>query len=151
MAVVALAVPPVVAGAEVLGGAPEKTAAPPPQTTPEQSTPEALDGLQFGNPAAGIDLIEPPETDSYGAAELRHPIDLPQGRLSWQPQIALAYASDAGNGWLGEGWDVSLDAIRVPGLGSDVSADAISVDTRWGVPRYNGAKESETYLSAASS
>ena len=144
--VVALLGPQVVAGAEVLGGAPEKTAAPPPQTTPEQSTPQALDGLQFGNPAAGIDLIEPPETDSYGAAELRHPIDLPQGRLSWQPQIALAYGSDAGNGWLGEGWDVSLDAIRVPGLGSDVSADAISVDTRWGVPRYSGAKESETYL-----
>lgn len=143
---VALVDPPVVAGAEVLGGAPEATAAAPPQTTPEQSEPEALDGLQFGDPAAGIDLVEPPETDSYGSAQLRHPIDIPEGRLGWQPEIALAYASDGGNSWLGQGWDVSLDAIRLPGLGADVSADSISVDTRWGVPRYDDGKESETYL-----
>ena len=35
-------------------------------------------------------------------------------------------------GLLGEGWDLNIPTI--------------SVDTRWGVPRYNNTKESETYL-----
>lgn len=143
---VALIEPPLIAGAEVLGGALQRTAAAPAQDRPPLAKPSTFEDLQYGDPAAGIDLVEPPEADAYGGAQLRHPIELPQGRLSWQPQVALAYDSGAGNGWLGEGWDVSLDAIRVPGLGADVSADSISVDTRWGVPRYKGDVESETYV-----
>lgn len=132
--------------AEVLGGAPATAGAPPPMTSPEQGTPASLDGLQYGDPSAGIDLVEEPVTDSYGSAQLRHPIDLPLGRLAWQPQIQLAYDSEGENDWLGLGWDLSLDAIKVPGLGSDVSADSIEVDPRWGVPRYLDDAETETYL-----
>lgn len=154
IAVVALLAPPVVATADVLGGAPDNTAAPPPQTTPDKGRPKSLDGIQLGDPSEGVDLVDPPEPDSYGGAALRHPIELPQGRLNWQPQIALAYDSGGGDGWLGQGWDLSLDAIHVPGLGADVSADSISVDTRWGVPRYDAAAaagaplghETETYV-----
>ncbi|MGY2873505.1 RHS repeat-associated protein [Marmoricola sp. URHA0025 HA25] len=141
--VIALAPP---AGAEVLGGAPANAGAAPPVTSPQQGTPDSLDGLQYGDPAAGLDLVDEPATDSYGAAQLRHPIDLPTGRLNWQPQIQLAYSSDGEDDWLGEGWDLSLDAIKVPGLGSDVSADSIEVDTRWGVPTYDKNDETETYL-----
>ena len=37
-----------------------------------------------------------------------------------------------GNGWLGVGWDLSVPSI--------------TVDTRWGVPRYDNEKESEVYI-----
>jgi hypothetical protein len=43
----------------------------------------------------------------------------------------VTYNSDGGNGWLGLGWNLSVSSIRV--------------ETRWGVPRYDAAKESETY------
>ncbi len=134
------------AGAEVLGGAGVTVAASPPHPAPEQGRATELDGLQFGDAAAGIGIVDPPEADSFGEAQLRYPIDIPPGRLGWQPQLGLAYGSGGDNGWMGVGWDLSLDAIRVPGLGSDVSADAIEVDNRWGVPRYDGSVESESYL-----
>ncbi|HVM01686.1 MAG TPA: SpvB/TcaC N-terminal domain-containing protein, partial [Acidimicrobiales bacterium] len=134
------------AAGEVLGGAADEVAAAPGRVPPDAGPPEELDGLQYGDPAAGIGLIEPPEPDSFGDAQLRYPIEIPPGRLGWQPQIGLAYSSAGDNGWMGVGWDLSLDAISLPGLAADVSADSIEVDTRWGVPRYDAAKESETYL-----
>ena len=41
------------------------------------------------------------------------------------------YAIRSYYGWLGLGWDLSVPSI--------------TVDTRWGVPRYSPEKESETY------
>lgn len=49
-----------------------------------------------------------------------------------QPGLAIQYNSGGGNGWLGLGWDLSIPSI--------------SIDNRWGVPRYDGANESETYI-----
>ena len=49
-----------------------------------------------------------------------------------QPQLAIQYNSSGGNGWLGLGWDLSVPSI--------------SIDTRWGVPRYRADKETETYM-----
>src|SRR5262249_49440797 len=56
----------------------------------------------------------------------------PPGRNGVQPEIGLVYDSDRvnTNGWLGVGWDLELPSIEV--------------DTRFGVPRYDGT--SETYL-----
>ncbi|MEG2071235.1 MAG: SpvB/TcaC N-terminal domain-containing protein, partial [Bacteroidales bacterium] len=61
-----------------------------------------------------------------------YPLDIPAGRQGMQPQLALSYSSGGGNGWLGVGWDISLPAI--------------TVETRWGVPRYDHSKESEVYV-----
>ena len=49
-----------------------------------------------------------------------------------QPPLAVQYNSVGGNGWMGMGWDIP--------------AQAITIDTRFGVPRYDAASETETYL-----
>lgn len=48
------------------------------------------------------------------------------------PNLGIQYNSDGGNGWLGEGWNMPVPSI--------------TIDTKWGVPRYDTAKETETYL-----
>ena len=48
-----------------------------------------------------------------------------------EPKLDIAYSSGAGNGWLGLGWNLSIPSI--------------TIDTRWGAPRYRLERESETY------
>ena len=100
-----------------------------PQTT--SFNPTQLKDLQAANPATGVNLISPPGATNTGEARLSYPIDVPAGRGGVQPDLALGYNSGAANSWIGQGWDLS--------------APAITVDTRWGVPRYNDALETETY------
>ena len=105
--------------------------------TPAGIVPLLLDGsrlesLSEADPAAGINLIEPPEASNLGDANLGYPIEVPPGRLGVQPQLEVTYSSAAGNGWLGLGWNLTVPTI--------------TVDTRWGVPRYSATHETETYL-----
>ncbi len=132
--------------AEVLGGLPDDIASAPGMDGPWQGIAEQMDGLQYADPAAGIDLIEPPQPSNYGSAAVTHPVELPPGRLEWQPEISLDYSSDGANDWMGVGWSLAFESIDVPALGAPVAAESITVDTRWGVPRYNPNKESESYL-----
>ncbi|WP_303813124.1 toxin TcdB middle/N-terminal domain-containing protein, partial [Apibacter mensalis] len=53
-------------------------------------------------------------------------------RNGMSPSLGIQYNSDGGSGWLGEGWDMNIPSI--------------TVDTRWGVPRYDTSKETETYM-----
>jgi RHS repeat-associated protein len=94
--------------------------------------PTQLKDIKAADPGAGINLIEPPQANNNGDARLSYPIEIPQGRQGMQPQLAISYNSAGGNGWLGQGWDLSVPSI--------------SIETRWGVPRYDEKKESETYL-----
>ena len=89
---------------------------------PLQFNPNSIKDIAAADPAAGIDIIEPPKANNQGTAELSYPIRLPPGRGSFSPQLALNYSSSRGDGWLGMGWD--LDVPR------------IEIDTRWGVPAY---------------
>ena len=57
---------------------------------------------------------------------------MPPARHGMQPSLGIQYNSDGGSGLLGEGWDLSVPTI--------------SVETRWGVPRYDQTNETETYL-----
>jgi RHS repeat-associated protein len=89
---------------------------------PRSFDPNAMKGIELASPAAGIPLMEPPAISPFGAAQLSHPIQLPPGRNGVQPNLAFAYSSERGNGWMGVGWDVPISAIEI--------------DTRFGVPRY---------------
>ncbi len=101
---------------------------------PETSayTPTSIKELKAADPLEGLTLIQPPTANNSGTANLSYPIEIPAGRQGMQPNLALTYNSGGGNGWLGVGWDISIPSI--------------TVETRWGVPRYDLDKESEVYV-----
>lgn len=84
------------------------------------------------DPGAGIQLIEPPQANNQGDNRLSYPLQVPPGRQGLQPDLNVGYDSGRGDGWLGVGWDLPTPVI--------------TVDTRWGVPRYDANTETETYL-----
>src|SRR4051794_17974746 len=114
-----------------LGDANGTTIAREPQLTPAEIGDGSVDGLQFPNPTEGLATIDPPAASNDGGAHLSYPLVIPKGR-GIAPDLSLDYASSGGNGWVGQGWDLSVGDV--------------SVDTRWGAPRFDATKESETYL-----
>ncbi|HLS12507.1 MAG TPA: SpvB/TcaC N-terminal domain-containing protein [Flavobacteriaceae bacterium] len=93
--------------------------------------PTQISDMEFANPTDGVVSISPPQANSKGVANTSFPIKLPAGRNGMQPNISIDYSSEGGNGWLGKGWDLTMSNI--------------SVNTKWGVPRYDGLYESEVY------
>ena len=93
--------------------------------------PDSLQQLESADPAAGIPLIDPPDASPTGDAALSFPLEVPPGRLGMAPDLEITYDSRGGDGWLGMGWDLSVPAVEV--------------DTRFGVPRYDPDRETETY------
>ncbi|MCY9877328.1 SpvB/TcaC N-terminal domain-containing protein [Vibrio natriegens] len=93
-----------------------------------------LKDLKAANPGASINLIQAPKANALGDARVSYPIELPGGRQGMEPQLHVSYSSVGGNGWMGIGWNLSLPTV--------------SIDTRWGVPRYLNEAETETYLFA---
>lgn len=105
-------------------------------TTPESPetqgfAPTMMNDIKAADPTSKIELIAPPTANNQGSANLSYPIELPPARNGMSPQLAITYNSDGGSGWLGEGWDLQIPSI--------------TVDTRWGVPRYDPRYETETY------
>ena len=94
-------------------------------------TPTMLQELEAAHPAAGITMMQAPEANSQGTASLSYPITVPAGRNGMQPDLNVSYSSGGGNGLLGMGWDMQLPAI--------------TVDSKWGVPRYDNTYETECY------
>jgi len=92
----------------------------------------SITSLSVADPAASIQLIEPPEADASGDARIELPIELPPGRNGLQPALAIAYSSGGGNGSMGLGWSLPVPSVEV--------------DTTFGVPRYSPTRETETYL-----
>ena len=93
--------------------------------------PTQLKDIKVANPGAKVNLIAPPQANAMGDVKLSYPVEVPPGRAGHAPQLALSYNSSAKNGWLGVGWDLAVSSI--------------SIDTRWGVPRYDPNNETETY------
>jgi RHS repeat-associated protein len=100
---------------------------------PEASAfmPTAISDLEPKSPAEGITLIQPPTANQQGDANISYPLTIPQGRQGMTPQLALSYNSSGGDSWCGFGWNISMPSV--------------SVDTRWGVPRYSNTIETEVY------
>lgn len=98
----------------------------------EAFIPTMMNDIKAADPTSKINIIMPPTANNRGSANLTYPFEMPPARNGMQPEVALSYNSDGGSGWAGEGWDISIPTI--------------SVDTRWGVPRYDATYESETYL-----
>ena len=105
--------------------------------TPEVSetaafVPTMMNDFECANPLSGIPIIAAPTANNMGSANFSYPINIPNGRAGMQPQLSVTYNNNGGNGWMGEGWDLSVSCI--------------SIDTRWGVPRFDNRKESEVYM-----
>ncbi|MFE9747156.1 SpvB/TcaC N-terminal domain-containing protein [Saccharothrix saharensis] len=96
--------------------------------------PNRIKDLEAANPGEGVALIGAPGASVTGDAKLSHPLHTPPGRAGVEPSLSLQYSSAGGNGWLGVGWDLPMPAI--------------TIETRWGVPRYDAGLETETYLLA---
>ncbi|WP_160150190.1 SpvB/TcaC N-terminal domain-containing protein [Nonomuraea solani] len=103
---------------------------------PEQISfdPTRITGIQAADPSAKVNQIGTPTANELGEARMSYPIETPGGRAGVQPSLTVNYSSGAVNGWLGVGWELSLPSI--------------SIDTRWGVPRYDAENETETYTFA---
>ena len=95
-------------------------------------TPTGLKELKAASPSAGVAMAEVSAGNSQGELTARYPIELPQGRGGMQPNLAIGYSSGGGDGLLGVGWDMHTSAI--------------SVDSRWGAPRYDSQYETESYV-----
>jgi RHS repeat-associated protein len=94
--------------------------------------PNQLKDIKAADPASGVNLINPPSPNNRGEARVSYPIEVPPGRAGIQPKLEVAYNSAGTDGWAGVGWDLPMQAI--------------TIDTRWGVPRYESGTETETYL-----
>ncbi|RIK42745.1 MAG: hypothetical protein DCC55_07780 [Chloroflexi bacterium] len=107
------------------------TVAAPEQPQPLSYNPTSMKSVKAADPSTGITLIAPPQANSTGDATLTYPLEVPPGRNGLTPHLAINYNSAAVNGWLGVGWNLA--------------SSAITIDTRWGVPRYDEDNETETY------
>lgn len=94
-------------------------------------TPTMMSDIKAADPSSEITLISPPEVSQKGEAGVSYPIKIPSGRNGMQPQLAVQYNSEGGSGWLGQGWNINIPAI--------------SIDTRWGVPKINDTHETVIY------
>ena len=91
--------------------------------------PTAIKSIEAADPLSGIPALEGFEPSSYGGTGFRLPLRLPPGRAGATPQVALSYSSENANSWLGRGFDITTSSI--------------TIDTRYGLPEYDGE---DTYL-----
>ncbi|MCL2480118.1 MAG: hypothetical protein FWF38_00245 [Spirochaetaceae bacterium] len=102
-------------------------------TLPESASPlrfniNSIKNLEAANPGNAIGKIEGLEGVSTGSASFRIALNIPGGRRGMSPQVAISYTSDGGVGIMGKGFDLS-------------AGGSISTDTRWGLPKYDGADD----------
>ena len=94
--------------------------------------PTGISELKAADPSAGITAVSAPTANQNGTAALSYPFELPKGRAGMQPSVGLQYSSDGSSSYVGYGWSLPLQSI--------------DIETRWGVPRFDADKESESYL-----
>ncbi|MBD3906414.1 hypothetical protein NAL32_19760 [Chryseobacterium sp. Ch-15] len=98
----------------------------------EAFAPTSISGLKAADPTAGLQLMAVPTATQKGDASANYPIRVPSGVGGLQPSMSIGYSSGGGNGWMGDGWNIN-------------GISAITVDTRWGTPEFDGTGETELY------
>lgn len=98
----------------------------------EGFAPTMMNDIKAADPTSKINVIAPPAANNCGTANLQYAFEMPPARNGMVPSLGIQYSSEGGSGWLGEGWNLPVPSI--------------TLDTRWGVPRYDTEKETETYL-----
>ncbi len=91
----------------------------------------SIKNLEAADPSSGVPKVEGLEGGPFGAASFRIPLRLPAGRGGASPRLALSYSSESANSWMGRGFDIGVPRI--------------SIDTKFGLPVYDGA---DTYVLA---
>nr|MDA8426516.1 SpvB/TcaC N-terminal domain-containing protein [Treponema sp.] len=91
---------------------------------PIQYDVNSIKNLQAANPGAALPMPEGPKPSAFGSNNFTIPLRLPPGRRGMSPELALRYSSDSSNSWLGKGFDLELPSI--------------TIDTRFGLPKYDG-------------
>jgi hypothetical protein len=91
---------------------------------PIQFDPNAIKNLEAADPSSGVAKLEASGASSQGSLSFSIPLRLPAGRAGMTPELALRYSSEGGNGLLGRGFDIDFPAI--------------TIDTRFGMPEYDG-------------
>ncbi|MFF2275959.1 SpvB/TcaC N-terminal domain-containing protein [Agromyces sp. NPDC058126] len=112
------------------GAQPGEPLAREPMLTPDDLGDGSFDGLQYADPAEGLSLIDAPAASNDGSVQLSYPLIVPQGR-GMTPELSLDYTSATESSWAGLGWDLGVGTVEV--------------DTSYGVPYFDPAKESESY------
>lgn len=102
----------------------------------EGYAPTMMTEVKAADPSLKMNLIAPPTANSRGTASLQYSLEMPPARNGMTPRISIQYSSEGGGGILGEGWNMSIPSI--------------TIDTRWGVPRYSEENETETYSMSGS-
>lgn len=87
--------------------------------------------FKAADPGEGLFFMNAPVANSSGNALLNFNLKLPEGRLGMQPALSIQYNNEGGSTWLGYGWNMTIPAV--------------GIETRWGVPRYDAALETEVY------
>ncbi|WP_121667978.1 SpvB/TcaC N-terminal domain-containing protein [Mesonia aquimarina] len=95
-------------------------------------TPTMLSDMEYANPTSGVVGIAPPKPNNRGTLQTTFPLKIPKGRNGMQPSLQVSYNSEAGNGWMGIGWNITTPSV--------------SLNTKWGVPQFIEGKESELYI-----
>ncbi len=91
----------------------------------------SIKNLEAVNPSSGVMSLKGLTPDSMGSASFQIPLNLPSGRGSAYPILALSYNSDSQNSWMGRGFDISVPSI--------------TTDTKFGLPEYN---DTDTFILA---
>lgn len=103
-----------------------------PDKAPSALSSDSLKSLRSVDTVAGRPIIQPPQANTDGDLRLSYPVDFPGARPGLRPQLTIGYSAQSPRGNIADGWRLS--------------APAITIETKWGVPIYDPSWETETYL-----
>ncbi|QQO10753.1 toxin TcdB middle/N-terminal domain-containing protein [Breznakiella homolactica] len=93
--------------------------------SPIEFDPTTIKNLEAANPGSGVVQAEVQGGSVTGELGFRIKLNVPAGRNGMTPEVAVQYSSEGQSGLIGRGFDLSVGAI--------------TTDTRFGMPKYDGS------------